>query len=192
MRAENAGGQPFKGTKPTTASPIFVHLYLYSWVLRVVAISQPASAILLHVRYRCWLARWASRSTNRQWKGQPSFSRQRTSLPPTHARPSVHRNLHNSGRKCQYTESMMIRYLGEDARLPPCDLEDSVESSFPETNETNNESGKAHTQRIWTASKRPPPLPDRILVASYVSAGRWCQSSVCYFHSEPFCFATEN
>lgn len=39
---------------------------------------------------------------------------------------------------------------------------------------------------MWTTRKRSPPLPDRILVASYVSAGRWSQTSVCYFHPESF------
>lgn len=39
---------------------------------------------------------------------------------------------------------------------------------------------------MWTARKRSPPLPDRILVASYVSAGRWSQTSVCYFHPDSF------
>lgn len=34
--------------------------------------------------------------------------------------------------------------------------------------------------------KAAPPLPDRILVASYVSAGRWSQTSLCYFHPQSF------
>lgn len=34
--------------------------------------------------------------------------------------------------------------------------------------------------------KAAPPLPDRILVASYVSAGRWSQASLCYFHPQSF------
>lgn len=109
----------------------FISLFMSSSGCRY---SSAASAILLLVCYQCWLARWASCFTNRQWKGQPSFTRQRMSLPPPHARQSVRKNLHNSSRKCQYTESMMIRYLWEDAQLPPCDWEESVESSFPENN----------------------------------------------------------
>lgn len=72
---------------------------------RAVDISPAASAILPLVRYRSFPAP----QTPPVGKGQPSFSRQRMSLPPPHARQSVRANLHNSGGKCQRAESMMIR-----------------------------------------------------------------------------------
>lgn len=156
--------------------------------------SSAASAVLFLVRYQCWLVSWASCSANRRWKGQPSFSRQRTSLPPPHARRSVHKNLHNGSRKCQYTGSTRIRWFWEDSGRPRCDLEGSAASSFPENNSANNESRVSRNGHALALvcdretnilgnldhKKAGAPLPDRILVASCVSAGRWSQTSLLF------------
>lgn len=53
------------------------------------------------IRARSWAGLPVSRGCQR--KGQPSLSQQRTSLPVPRPRQCVHKNLHNSSRKCQYT-----------------------------------------------------------------------------------------
>lgn len=51
------------------------------------------------------------------------------SLLVPHAPQCVHKNLHKSGRKCQYTQSMVIRRSQEHSCLPGCDVK-LAESSF--------------------------------------------------------------
>lgn len=69
-------------------------------------------------------------SADCQWKGQPSFSQRRMSLPVPHPPQRVHKNLHNSGRKCQYIESMAIRRLRHYYCLPRCDSDELAESNL--------------------------------------------------------------
>lgn len=79
----------------------FIHPCLYSWVLGVVNIFSAASATPLLVSYQDSLMSWAPFFADCQWKGQPSFSQRRMSLLVPHPPQCVHKNLHNSSRKCQ-------------------------------------------------------------------------------------------
>ena len=74
-----------------------------------------------------------------QWKGQPSFSQRRMSLPVPHPPQRVHKNLHNSGRKCQYIESMAISRLRHYSCLLCCDLDELAEQPL----------GKRSVARWW-------------------------------------------
>lgn len=104
---------PFEGTIPKTASPIFIHMYLYSRALRLADISSErichsAARVAIRPGSRDELPALQTASG----KVSHHFTQQRMSPPPPHARQSVCENLHNSGRKCQYTESMIWRMLG--------------------------------------------------------------------------------
>ncbi|TKS69832.1 SH2 domain-containing adapter protein F [Collichthys lucidus] len=78
-----------------------------------------------------------------QRKGQPSFSQRRMSLPVPHPPQCVHKNLHNSGRKCQYIESIAIRRYRHYSCLPRCDLEELAD---------NNLSANEHRSSYWHSS----------------------------------------
>ena len=109
----------------------FIHSCFYSWVLGVVNIFQPH--LPLHswcpIRTRSWAA-WAPCFADCHRKGQPSFNRRRMGLLVPHPPQRVHKNLHNSSRKCQYIDSMAIRRFQHYSCLPHCDLESQFQKSW--------------------------------------------------------------
>lgn len=158
--------------------------------------SSAISASLFLVCYQCWLVRWASCFTNRQWKGQPSFSRQRMSLPPPHARQCPQ-------EFTQQQQKMSVHGEHDDKVVLGGFLATSTRfrgiggQQLPRTNHKSRVSMNSHSLALvcdretdisenLNHKKAAPPLPDRILVASYVSAGRWSQTSLCYFHPQSF------
>lgn len=117
--------------------------------------------------------------------------RPRTSPPPPHARQSVRKNLHGGNRKCQRAGSMTIRapFLRVFWAAAAARFRGIGRAVSQKTNRTSNGSRlsrNAHTptlarvrnrgrptfEGIRTTKKAAPPLPDRILGASSVSAGR--------------------
>lgn len=137
MRPANASRQPFKcnsfkGTKPLwwNNPPCPQQLHHLFQPFMFLFMSSCGWKILRTPSATPLLVSWAPCFTDRQWKGQPSLSQQRMSLLVPHAPQCVHKNLHNSGRKCQYTESMVMRRFREYSCLPHCDLEELPENSF--------------------------------------------------------------
>lgn len=104
-----------------------VFLFMSSWSRQYFS---AASATPLLVSYQESLVSRAPCFADCQWKGQPSFSRRRMSLLVPHPPQCVHKNLHNSSRKCQYIESMVIRRSRHYSCLPRCDLEELAENNL--------------------------------------------------------------
>lgn len=88
-------------TASSTVFHLFMFLFMSSWSPQYF--SATSSNLLLVAPVSL-----APCFTDHQWKGQPSFSQQRMSFLEPHARQCVHKNLHNSGRKCQHAESMVV------------------------------------------------------------------------------------
>lgn len=195
MRADS----PFEGTAPTTTSPIFIHLYLYSWVLRLADVSSATSATLLLVLLSV-LAREMSLPLHK-----PPVERSPIILPGRgwvrrhHMLDRVSARIYTTAAENVSTQTAWwggcsasaawFRGIGGE-QLPRKQRRQIMNR---ETRERSHayfwlECGteRLTIERIWTTKRRFLPLPDRILGASSVSAGRWSQTSVCYFHTESF------
>lgn len=98
----------------------FIHSRVYSWVLKYFSASSAAPPL---VSYQDSLVSWAPCFADCQWKGQLSFSQRRMLSLVPHPPHCVHKNLHNSSGKCQYTQSMMIRRFRQYSRLSHCYLD---------------------------------------------------------------------
>lgn len=147
MKPANASRQPFKcnhfkGTKPlwwnNPPDPqqphhlfhSFMFLFMSSWSRQYFFFLAASAATPLLVSYQDSLVSWAPCFAYCQRKGQPSLSQRRMCLLVPHPPQCVHKNLHNSSRKCQHTESMVIRRLWHYSCLPCCDLEELAENSL--------------------------------------------------------------
>lgn len=208
MKPANASRQPFRfnsfrGTKPlwwnnppprpqkTALSISPVHVFIHELLESSIFFSR-----ICRSTPRVLVGPGSPVSADCQWKGQPSFSQRRMSLPVPHPPQCVHKNLHNSSRKCQYIESMAIRRPQHCSCLPRCDSDELAERDLSgNVAQRVDESCCAllDTQgqdimslvhfllllwrKDWQVLENPsqkksaPPVPDRILVASYVSAG---------------------
>lgn len=103
----------------------FIHSCFYSWVLGFVDIFQPCLRLHSSRSYQDSLVSPAPCFAACQRKGQPSFSQRRMCLLVPHPPQCVHKNLHNSSGKCQYT---VIRCSWHYCRAPHCDLEKLAEN----------------------------------------------------------------
>lgn len=100
----------------------FMFLFMSSWIRRYFS---AMSATPLLVSYQDSLVSPAPCFAACQQKGQPSFSQRRMCLLVPHPPQCVHKNLHNSSGKCQYTA---IRCFWHYSRAPHCDLEKLAEN----------------------------------------------------------------
>lgn len=191
-----------------------IHSCFYSWVLGVVNIFQPHLPLYLlcPIRTCSWAGLPISQTAS--GKGQPSFSQQRMSLLQPHPPQCVHKNLHNRVGKCQYIASIVIRLLQHYSCLLHRDLKELAGNNlstnkrnkwwimpFPPgiiTHCTHRDRRLLHTffgcsvwRKDWqvlenlSQKKVAPPVPDRILVASYVSAGSARSQTSLTFISTP-------
>lgn len=94
--------QPFQGIKKHSQQ--LLHPFHPSMCLFMSSRSRQYSPAASATRYQDSLVSWAPCFAGCQRKGQPSFSQQRCCR--CHI---LHKNLHNSNRKCQYTKSLVIR-----------------------------------------------------------------------------------